>query len=279
LPLPVGLWLGRRVGDLAHAVVPRRRSIALRNLCVAFPAMTRPERRRLCRDAYRHLGMMSVEVCRLLRDPTAALERVSLEGREHIDRVMATCGRGLVLTAHLGNWELLTLAPILTGHPVAMVVRPLDSAWLDSVVRQAREASGADVIAKTDALRPVLEALRRGGLVAILLDQNTSRREGVFVPFFGRPASTSRSVAVLALRTGAPILPAFIRRESGGRHRIRILPALHPPIDRVGEEAVIELTRQCTETIERAIRDAPEQWLWMHDRWRTRPAVEREVAS
>jgi KDO2-lipid IV(A) lauroyltransferase len=117
----------------------------------------------------------------------------------------------------------------------------------------------------------VLQALRQGGLVAILLDQNAARREGVFVPFFGRAASTSRSLALLALRTGTPIVPIFIRREGVGRHRVTIEPPLPSPTSADLAGAVVELTARCTASIEAAIRRSPEQWLWSHDRWRTRP--------
>ena len=132
-----------------------------------------------------------------------------------------------------------------------------------------------DLIDKRAALRPVLRALGRGAMVGILLDQNAARREGVFVPFFGRPASTSKSIAVLALRTGTPIVPAFIRREDAGTHRVVVGPPL--PLSPSGdvEAAIVALTARCTEAIEAAIRTTPEQWLWMHDRWRTHPANDR----
>jgi Kdo2-lipid IVA lauroyltransferase/acyltransferase len=241
--------------------------------------MSLSDRGRLCRRTYRHFGMMAVEVCRLLRDPAGVMRSIVIDGRENLDTVMATAGRALVLTAHLGNWELLTLVPRLTGHAGAIVVRPLEAPWLEAVMRRARASGGAGIIGKRAAARPVVQALRGGGLVAILLDQNAARREGVFVPFFGRTASTSRSVAVLALRTGVPIVPMFIRRERSGRHRITIQPAISRAGVSSGEDAVVELTRRCTEAIERAVCETPEQWLWMHDRWRTRPPVERRVPS
>ncbi|HTO11410.1 MAG TPA: lysophospholipid acyltransferase family protein, partial [Candidatus Binatia bacterium] len=151
------------------------------------------------------------------------------------------------------------------------VVRPLDSPALDALAAAMRRKTGAELIDKRGALRPVLEALRRGGLVGILLDQNAARREGVFVPFFGRAASTSRSLALLSVRTGAPVLPIFIRREAPGRHRVVVEPPLPRPAANDPEQAVVELTARCTQAIEAAIRSTPEQWLWPHDRWRTRP--------
>jgi KDO2-lipid IV(A) lauroyltransferase len=208
----------------------------------------------------------------------APLERVtaqiSLEGIEHLRAVFDRHGRAIVLTAHLGNWELLTLAPALTGYPLTVVARALDSAALGAWADRLRRAAGVEVVDKRQALRPVLAALRRGRLVGVLLDQNTARREGVFVPFFGRLASTSRSVALLAVRTSTPVVPAFTRRVAPGRHRITIHPALPIPEGR-DEDTVLALTARCTEAIENAVRAAPEQWLWAHDRWRTRPPSER----
>jgi KDO2-lipid IV(A) lauroyltransferase len=194
-----------------------------------------------------------------------------VEGIEHLRAVMTAHGRALMLTAHLGNWEYLAAAPRLTGYPGAIVVRPLDSPALDGLAAATRRKTGIALIDKRGALRPVLHALRRGGLVGILLDQNATRREGVFVPFFGRAACTSRSLALLALRTDTPIVPIFIRREAVGRHQVTIEPPLPRPVAQDLEEAVAELTGRCTEAIEAAIRRAPEQWLWSHDRWRTRP--------
>jgi KDO2-lipid IV(A) lauroyltransferase len=270
----VGAWLGRRLGDLGFVALPGRRRVALANLAVAFPTLSAVERGRIGRRSFQHLGVLFVELAATL---TAPLERtlaaISLEGLEHLRSVMTTRGRALVLTAHLGNWELLAAAHRLTGYPLAIVVRPLDSAPLNALADRLRRTSGTELIDKRGALRPVLRALADGRMVAILLDQNAARRESVFVPFFEHPASTSKSLAVLAVRTGTPVVPIFIRRE-GRRHRVTIHEPLAPPAVNDTERAVVELTMRCTAAIETAIRQVPEQWLWMHKRWRTRPDAE-----
>jgi len=278
LPAPAAARLGRRLGDLAWLALRRRRRIALANLAQAFPDATRAERRRLGRRAGQHAGLVAVELCGFLTRPLdATLGTLTLDGYDHLARARAAHGAALMLTAHLGNWELLAAVPRLVGCPLTIVVRPLDAGWLDGLVDEMRGRTGVELIDKRGALRPVLAALRRGSPVGILLDQNAARREGVFVPFFGRPASTSRSLALLALRTGAPILPIFIRREPGGRHRV----VIEPPLDVGGgpdlERAVLAITARCTARIEAAIRRTPEQWLWWHDRWRTRPPGERRT--
>ena len=272
LPAPLALAVGRRLGDLTALALPRRGRIARANVAQAFPELSPAERRRLVRRAWQHLGMTVVELARLLARPLeATLGELTFDGLEHLHAVMAAHGRGLVLTAHLGNWEYLSAAARLTGYPLSVVVRPLDSPALDALAAGMRRKTGVELIDKRGALRPVLEALRRGRLVGVLLDQNAARRESVFVPFFGRAASTSRSLALLSLRTGAPVLPIFIAREAPGRHRVVIEPPLSAPAVNDPEQAVVELTARCNRAIEAAIRRTPEQWLWSHDRWRTRP--------
>lgn len=271
MPDALTAWIGRRAGDVAYAVLVRRRRLADANVRIAFPELPARARRRLARQSFQHLGLVFLEGCAVVgRSLERITPTVTIEGVEHLRAVMERDGRALVVTAHLGNWELLCLAPALTGYPLTVVARALDSPALGAWAARLRRTAGVEVVDKRAALKPILDALRRGRLVGVLLDQNATRREGVFVPFFGRPASTSRAVAVLALRTRTPVVPAFTRRLATGRHAITIQPALALPAG-TGEEAVRALTADCTRSIEVAIRGAPEQWLWSHDRWRTRP--------
>ncbi|HEY1334099.1 MAG TPA: lysophospholipid acyltransferase family protein [Myxococcaceae bacterium] len=274
LPPAIGLALGRRIGDVLWWILPRRRRVALRNIERSLGReLTPAEVRRLGRRSFQHLGMNLVEACRYFLRPTEVmLSRVHVEGVEHLRRAAAD-GRGiLVLTAHYGNWELLAAAHGLTGLPLSFVVRPLDDPILDDLADRFRQRTGAERIVKHRAVREVMQALRRGRMVGILLDQNATRGEGVFVPFFGVPASTSKGLALLALRTGAPVVPIFLRREPDGRHCMDVRPPLPAP---AGGD-VQAYTAAFNAAIEAAIRRAPEQWLWMHARWRTQP---REVVS
>jgi Kdo2-lipid IVA lauroyltransferase/acyltransferase len=246
--------------------------MALRNIERAFPSLGPAGRRQVCRASFQHLGLMLIELCSVLTEPPErTLEGISLDGLDHLEKAMKAHGRALVLTAHLGNWELLALIERLLGFPASVVVRPLDAPWLDGLADRWRRRTGIEVIDKRGALKPVLSAIRRGRLVALLLDQNTTRRESVFVSFFGRPTSTSKSLAVLALRTQTPVVPMFIYRAAIGRHRVVIHPPLSVDAETAGDLAVAELTQRCTAAIETAIEVAPHQWLWMHNRWRTRP--------
>ena len=194
LPPAAATWIGRRLGDLGYVLTPKRRRIALENLGQAFPDSTPPARQRLCRASYQHLGLMGMELAALLARPAEeTLARIRIDGLDHLRAVMESHGRALLLTAHLGNWELLAAASRLTPYRLSVVVRPLDARWLDGLAIRIRGRTGVDLIDKREALRPVLRALTGGGMVGILLDQNTARSEGVFVPFFGRPRALPRA--------------------------------------------------------------------------------------
>ena len=269
LPPAAGRAIGRRIGDLLWWLLPGRRRRALDNIRLSIGReMTPREIERLGRGSFQHVGMNLIEACRYFLRPTEVmLSQVHVEGVEHL-RSAAARGRGvLVLTAHYGNWELLAAAHGLSGLPLSIVIRPLDHPVLDELAARFRRRSGAELIVKRRAAREVLQALRRGRMVGILLDQNATRAEGVFVPFFGVAASTSKGLAVLALRTDAPVVPVFLRRMADGRHCMDVSPPLMPPSD--GD--VLAYTATFNRVIEEAIRRAPEQWLWMHARWRTRP--------
>jgi Kdo2-lipid IVA lauroyltransferase/acyltransferase len=268
LPARPGLWVGARLGDLAWAALPRRRAVALENLARAFPEHPASEIARIGRGSFRHLGMNFVESCVFFfRPPARLLSRVSVDGVPNFESA-AVRGRGMImLTAHFGNWELLAASHALTRFSLSVVVRPLDSPLFDPLLERFRRRSGVELITKRRALSEIVEALRRRRMVGILLDQNASRREGVFVPFFGVPASTSKGMALIALRTGAPVLPVFIRRRPDGHHVVEVgAPVPVPP-----DGDVVAFTHAFNEAIEAAIRRAPEQWFWLHRRWKTRP--------
>lgn len=269
LPARIGLWLGRRIGDLAWVLLRRRRAVVVENLARAFGGQRASSAlTRVGRASFEHLGMNLVEACVFFfRSPSVLLSRVEMRGVSHLDAAAAR-GRGvLLLTAHYGNWELLAASHALTRFALSVVVRPLDHPLLDRVVERFRERSGVELITRRRGLREIIDALRRGRMVGILLDQNASRGTGVFAPFFGVPAATSKSLAVISLRTGAPVIPVFIRRQPDGRHHVEIEPALPAPAD--GD--VVSYTASFNRAIETAIRRAPDQWFWLHRRWKRRP--------
>ncbi|MBI2461414.1 MAG: lysophospholipid acyltransferase family protein [Candidatus Rokubacteria bacterium] len=275
LPPATADRLGRGLGALAYRCLGRRRAIALQNLAIAFGDRAPGELRDLARRSFQHLGVTAAECCRLFFGPPGLLlGRVQVEGLPHLKAAMAQERGALLLSAHFGNWELLAAAHVLTGYPLSVVIRPLDSPALEAVLARCREGVGLQLIPKREALRGVVTALARGGMVGVLLDQNATLHEGVFVPFFGRLASTSKGLALLAQKTGAPVVPVLIRREPDGTHRVTVDPPV--PLQQSGdrEADVLANTAAFTRIIERHVLAHPEQWFWVHRRWKTRPPDE-----
>lgn len=275
LPRRSALALGRRLGDLTLALSPRRRALAMRNLEQAFgEALTPAERRRLARAVFRHFGEMLAESFLLPGMVRHGLHHyVQHEGWEHLAAATAP-GRGaIVVTGHFGNWEVAALAQGARGIPMDVVGREPDDPALARRLADLRALTGNRSIPKRGAARAMLRSLQEGRTVGLVVDQNARGASGVFVDFFGRPASTTPAPAVLALRTGVPIVPLFSYPEGDG-HRVIYEPPV--PIERAGDttEDAHALTARITSLIERRIRERPELWLWMHDRWRTRPGDE-----
>lgn len=261
--------VGRAVGSLGHALDKRHRNVALRNLELAMPEIPPDERRRLVRDCFRHFGAALCDAVSSTRFDTRDLcERFTLEGWENVEAADGM-GKGFfVLSPHLGFWELV---PPLIGtfhRRMNIVMRPADNPYLDRELRELRERFGNGTLPKRGAARRMLETLRDAGIVGILIDQRVQAKEGIEVPFFGRPALTTPVLARLSLRTGAPVLPVALFPEPQGRYRFVAHPPILPQGD--GEAAVTELTRQYLAVAEQDIRRHPEQWLWMHRRWEAR---------
>jgi KDO2-lipid IV(A) lauroyltransferase len=266
---------GRWVGALAHAIDRRHREVALRNMALALPETGEAERRRLVGECFRHFGAALCDAISATRfSPTELCHLYTLEGWEHLDEA-ERLGKGLfLLTAHLGFWELSPPLIGLTRGPMSIIVRPADNPLLDRELRAMRERFGNTVIPKHGAARRMLEVLRDRGRLGILIDQRVQEREGIVVPFFGRPALTSPILARLSLRSGTPVVPLTVYPEPGGRYRVVVREPILPPAGESGDEAVLALTRRYLEVAEEDIREHPSMWLWMHRRWDERKREE-----
>lgn len=271
LPEPALGPLARVGGALWFDGLRYRRQVILANLATAFPELEAAARERLGRAACVHLCLTLLEFLRIPRYRRRGLERVvRVEGSEHWEAALAQ-GKGvLCLSGHLGSFELAVAAVAGRGAPVSLVVKRFPPG-VDAFVNGLRRGSGLGVIYAEGALRPVLSALRDNGSVVFVLDQNATRRIGVFVDFFGKPACTMSGLALLALRSGAPVIAATPFRAADGTHVLRI----HPPIPLEAKDSreatLAHMTARYTQVIEAAIREHPEQWFWTHKRWRTRP--------
>jgi len=256
-----------------------RVAAAREHLRIAFPAWTERERGVVLERSFANLARCFVELCTLGGLSQQQLrELADVDGLEHFRAVRrADPDAGVIcLTAHFGSWELLIAVMAAHGIPIAVIQRPRDNPLLDTLVAELRGANGAEMLPRGNAARAALRGLRDGKVVAMTLDQNASRREGVFVPFFGRPACTRDGPARVALRTGAPVFPVFIERiGETERHRVTVHPALElAPAGSDEKAAVRENTARMTAVIEATIRRAPDQWIWTHRRWKTRPRME-----
>lgn len=262
-----------------------RTAAARAHLRIAFPDWSERERRAVLARSLANLARSFVEIATLRQlSPEQRRSLAEVHGLEHFEvaRRASPTGGVIALTGHVGSWEILPAIMAAHGIPIAVVHRSRDNPRLDDLAARLRSEAGADLLPRGAAARAALRALRDGKVLGVLFDQNAPRREGVFVPFFGRPACTRDGPVRLAMRTGAPVLPVFIERiGESARHRVRVLPPLElvpEPAGADAQAAVVENAARMTAAIEAAIRRAPDQWIWTHRRWRTQPRSERRSA-
>ena len=276
LPRSWARGLGMSIGFLFYCVHPRLRRVGMRNLEIAFPEKSLGQRRRILRALFLGLGRQLAEFCRF---PSYARENVSeviiYEGIENFETARDR-GKGVIfLTAHLGGWELSSFMHSLHGHPMHIVTRSLDNPYVDRMVTRYRTLHRNSIFDKDDFARGLLAALRSGETVGILMDTNMTPPQGIFADFFGKPACTASGLARVALRTGAAVVPGFAVWDPKLRkYVLHMAPALE--LTRTGdtEADVAANTTRFNQVIEDFVRRYPEQWLWVHRRWKTRPPGE-----
>jgi len=249
-----------------------RRHITLDNLVIAFNTdKTAEERYQIARATFRNLGQHLVDFSHVHQ---LTLQRFTtmchVEGLEHIETLLQR-GKGLlIVSAHFGSWELAPAVALCLSTPLHVIVRPLDSPVLQRIAEAYRQCCGYRAIAKRAALAECLKVLRRGEIVAVLMDQSSLRHESIQVEFFGTDAYTSKGPALLALRTGCPVVSGFLIREGQGRHRLVFSQEI--PVRRTGnlQQDIVENTRVFTHVIESYVRRYPDHWFWLHRRWKQR---------
>jgi len=280
LPRRWTLALGRALGRLLADLDPRHVAIAAENLRQAFPHWDEPRRLRTARAVYAHFGQTLLDILWMAQQPRERLLSLIVEeGREHADRVRAA-GRGVVyVTGHFGNWEFYGVAFGWLGEPVGVVARPLDNPALEARLTAFRTRSGNTVISKRRALQDILRLLRQGAGVAILVDQNVQEQDGIFVEFFGRPAATTTVAAALAVKTGCALLPVHCEARPDGRYTFVYGRPLEWTTTGNRQDDIARLTQALTTVIEGWVRERPEQWLWMHRRWKTQPRPGAEAPA
>ena len=276
LPRPLARLAGMSMGWAVWLLFGRLRRVGMRNQQIAFPEKSRRARRKIVRRMFLHLGRQLAAFCKF---PQYTRENVSeviiYDGIENFEAAQAR-GKGvLFLTAHLGGWELSSFMHSIHGHAMHIVARGLDNPYVDRLVRRYRTLHGNRIFDKDDYARGLLKAIRDGETVGILMDTNMTPPQGIFADFFGVSACTASGLARVALRTQAAVLPGFAFWDRQiGRYRLHMAPALSLIRSGDDEADVIANTRLFNQTIEAYVRKYPDQWLWVHRRWKTRPAGE-----
>ena len=279
LPRPVARSLATGVAQVLYAASPKLRETAEMNLRIAFPEWNESRRNAVIHGMVRNLGWMAAEMARFPKYSKENIEQiVVLDGNENFVEGQRR-GKGvLFLTGHIGAWELSSFAHALYGYPLHYMARPLDNGKLDDLLNVYRCSSGNRPIFKNESARVMLKILKEAGTIGILADQNTMPEEAVFVDFFGKRASTSTGIARVALHTDAAVVPGYAVWDEGIR-KYRLRFELPVELIRTGdvERDVLENTQKFTKVIEDIIRKYPEQWVWVHGRWNTRPEGEPPV--
>jgi len=273
LPRPLSRALGIAIAQMVYLLHFRLRRVGMRNLRMIFPEKSEAERARILRGEFTSLGRQLAEMSQFPRYTKDNIDDIVVyDGLENYERAYAR-GKGvLFLTAHFGGWELSAFAHSLHGHWLHVVMRPMDNPYLDRLLQSYRSMHGNKVVDKDDFVRGLLAAMKAGETVGILMDTNMTPPQGVFVDFFGIPACTASGLARIALRTDAAVVPGFtIWDEKLRKYRLRFDPALD--LIRTGdlEADIVANTQMFTKVIEDYVRKYPEQWLWVHRRWKTRP--------
>jgi KDO2-lipid IV(A) lauroyltransferase len=275
-------FLSAGAGEFFGAILCRiwgsRRRIAISNVAKSWTSIRSPDRspEAIVEESFRNLGRSFIEIVKIFYGRGDGLvRRTTVIGMDNLEKARAK-GKGVIfITGHCGNWELLAMTSSFRGIPLAVVARPLNNPYLNSLLEKARARYGNRVIYKKGALRHIISTLKSGGGIGILMDQAVLPSEGYVIDFLGRGAWTTKMPALLARKTGAPVIPAFVRRTGEG-HEIKIYPEITLSSDDVLDDALKEDTRTFSGFIENYIRENPSQWLWLHRRWKRVPRETEE---
>ncbi|MFH1228609.1 MAG: lysophospholipid acyltransferase family protein [Planctomycetota bacterium] len=274
LPLSLSMLLGEWLGIFAYFAVPSRRRTALNNLRLSLGnEKSQAELNRIAWEMAKNIGKNTIEFFRLpMITPKNIDNYVEFKGLENLQEALKLNRGAFMLTAHFGNWELALAAMVVKGYSMSLVTKYLKNEMLNQFWLESRRKLGINVFYREGSLKEIIRALKANGLMGFVLDQNTKREEGVFVNFFGRPACTIPSLAVLSQRLETPVVPTFIIRKPNGRHCLTFGKHLMFSQTSGSQDPIVYNTQVYTDVIERYIRQYPEQWIWMHKRWKTQPA-------
>jgi KDO2-lipid IV(A) lauroyltransferase len=269
LPESFALWMGRQLGNMGYYLDWEHRKVSLQNLRRAFGReKSEEERRAITKRVFQNLGMMAIEFFRI---PKMSVEtykkKVSMEGVDETLKLLDKKKGGLLLVGHFGNWELMGFMSKVIGNPILVIAKPIKQRRIDQWITMIRKVAGLEMILPENATRKVIQALSENRVIGILIDQRAKRSRGVWADFFGKKAPTTPGLAVLALKTEAPVVPVFMVRDGFQKHRLIIKEPLE--LIRTGdfEKDVAANTQLFNQTLESMVRQYPDQWFWIHRRW------------
>ena len=262
---------GKAFGWFYMNIIRYRKKDVEEALKRSFPGKTHNEIEAIMQEMYRNFGLNTVEMFQLLSKGIKSFDyQYSIAGEDYLREALKR-GKGvLILSAHIGNWELGAAIMAKHKYPIDLIVKAIKNKHLNDFITTKRRAFGVNVIFRKGAVRKILRSLQAQHLVTFVLDQNTIQREGVFVKFFGKYACTSPGLAQLSTRSQAPVIPAYMIRNKEGKHKLQFLPHIEPPSDKQ-LDSILVATQHYTTILEEIIRKYPEQWIWVHRRWRTEP--------
>ena len=273
LPKKWALSLGSTIGKLLYLTIKKRRRIALKNLQIAFGNdLSEEQRRNICKASFINFSKTVIEFMRFSKMNSDNIwNEVTVHGAEHLHTALTKEKGAIVFLPHFGNWELLSLVyGVLIPNRAKAIAFPLKNTRLNAFIWRHRELMSLELIPRKNAIRGTLRALKKNEGVGFFADQNAGD-QGVFVDFFGKPASTARGPVTLALKTGAPLLFSLDIRQPDDTHHVHISPPIHVKTSDNFEQDVEVYTRQLMKQLEKYIQEYPEQWLWLHNRWKTQP--------
>ena len=276
-PEGFALWFGRQLGSLGYYLDWEHRSVALENLHLAFgQEKSASQIRTIAKRTFQNFGMMAIEFFRIPGMNTEDFKKkVSFEGLDEALKLLEKKKGGLLLIGHFGNWELMALMSKVIGNPILVIAKPINQKGVDRWITEIRKVTGLELIPPENASRKVFKALSQNRVVGILIDQRAKRSRGVWADFFGRKAPTTPGLAVLAIRTGAPVVPVFMIRNGFEKHRLLIKEPLELVETGDMKKDVEANTQLFTHTLESMIRQYPDQWFWVHRRWERKKGSNR----
>jgi Kdo2-lipid IVA lauroyltransferase/acyltransferase len=269
-PLPVRKFVFKSLMGLFYHAAAKHRIIALYNLRCSFPEKSMEELIGIAKGVYRNVAIVAAEFFDLPYITRENIHKwIEVEGQENYEAATVQKKGLLTIIAHFGNWELLSVAGPLLFQKANIIYRPLDSPVLNNLVEYVRTVNGNELIPKGRSGKKIMRLLKENEGIGVLIDQNVAAREGLFVDFFGRPACTGVGLAVLALQSGAPVLPMFMARQKSGKYKLIFKPPVEVSQTEDYEKDLLENTQRFTKVIEDLVREYPDQWFWIHQRWKT----------